>query len=165
LVIQKSFQVRFKMIVKVSYSNSTFIYIKTAPIKGSIFHLASKFVRSASSVFLSHQLPQIIITIGPIHSKPNYPGWLQQFPSKNYIPCRIAFSLTARVLLLRSAKVQILVQFFEVLINNSLFKATYNETEMEYPYYLKFDRTWNWSRHKEANNEGKMWQYSFNTIE
>ena len=65
---------RFKLIVKDSYSDSTFIYIKTTSIEGSIFHLPSNFVRSASTLFLSHQLAQIIITIGPIHSKPNYPG-------------------------------------------------------------------------------------------
>jgi hypothetical protein len=31
--------------------------------------------------------------------------------------------------------------FFEALLNNLLLKATYNETEMEYPYDLKFERT------------------------
>jgi len=104
-------KVRFKLIVKVSYSGYTFIYIKTASIEGSIFHLLSNLVRSASTHFLPNQLAQIVITIGPIHSKPNYPGWLQEFPSKNFIRHRIPFSFTALVLLLRLANVQNWVQF------------------------------------------------------
>jgi hypothetical protein len=42
LLIQISVQVRFKLIVRVSYSDFTFIYIKTVSTEGSIFHFPNK---------------------------------------------------------------------------------------------------------------------------
>ena len=49
-ILLHSSTVRFKLIVKVSYSGYTFIYIKTASIEGSILHLLNNIVCACSIV-------------------------------------------------------------------------------------------------------------------
>ena len=74
LMMKRMFQLRFKLIVKDSYGDSTFIFIKIVSIEGSIFHFPRNFIRSLIARALLLRLAKV-------------QNWVQ-FPLKPYLTIR-----------------------------------------------------------------------------